>query len=119
MMRGRWSNTSEPVTIMFREKDPVAIRDTTVITDSMDIPPRLYELLDIVARNVGSDECIGWHNDYIAKQNPDPDDIFKFGKSRFCAQVIVHTGGRDYRRTFRIVNDVPIEHFRLEEIQTK
>jgi hypothetical protein len=124
-MIGRWSGTPEPKIIAIRDAetdgDPIGyIRDVSGLQDTIDIPPGERATLDLVMRPPDNDECLGWHNGIIGKPvEPErgDDDLFNLRPGRYQAVVEVQTGGRAARAAFRIVNDVPINHFRLESIR--
>ena len=122
-MRGRWSSTPEPVLPLTvtapSTGDPrvVLTWDLTRTTDSVDIPPGSFELLDVVMRVPHDDSCRGWHNGIIQRPNPPPEEQFELPKGRYHALIRVQTGGRSFRYVLRIVNDLSIEHFRLEPIE--
>lgn len=121
-MVGRWSRTPEPVlpfTIDPKTKQVLLLRDPTRTRDEVDISPGRdsYEILDVVVRAPGSDSCQGWHNGIIQHPDPRPTEVFELLKGRFRVIVTVTTGGEEFSRVFRIVNDVGLEHFRLEDIE--
>ncbi len=120
-MRGRWASSPEPVrAVSIQSKEGTAgvalFWDPSVTTDSVDIPPGSFEVLDIVARAPGKDVCFGWHNGIIQRPNPPPDARFDLKAGRYHALVQVETGGRRFRYIVCIVNDVPLEHFRQEPV---
>ena len=115
-MQGRWSRTPEPITLAFTEKNVIQYLDTRVTTDSIDIPPNSFEYLDTVMRPENSDTCIGWHNGIIENPDPKAQDSFDLSKGRYHILIQIRTGGRDYRRVFRLVNDGSFDHFRLENL---
>ena len=121
-MRGRWSSTPEPVLPMAisqpdtGRQQVVFAWDPTRTTDSVDIPPGSFQLLDLVMRVRGERNCQGWHNGIIQRPDPPPEEQFQLPEGRYHALITVDTGGRRFRQVVRIVNDVPIEHFRLEPV---
>ncbi len=81
---------------------------------NVDIPPGGWEPLDVVMRQSDLDECWGWHNWLIVTWCKPPDERkFVLPRGRFYALVHVRSTSTESRRLFEIVNDVPIEHFRL------
>jgi hypothetical protein len=119
-MRARWSNTLEPVRDMkdIGNNTVSFVWDLSLTRDAIDIATGSFEPLDIVMRPPNSESCFGWHNRFIQNPGPSEQDIFELPKGRYLAEVLVTTGGREFRETFRIVNDQSIDHFRLEEISS-
>ena len=74
-------------------------------------------MLDLVMRTPDEDGCRGWHNGIIQRPDPPLDERFELAQGRYHALITVQTGGRAFRYVLRIVNDLPIEHFRLEPIE--
>lgn len=75
------------------------------------------EPLDVVARFNNEDDCYGWSYDsYFSKppwRNPD----WKMGKGRYLVKVeLIYSGGRHFD-VFRVINDAPMNAFRLEMAQ--
>jgi len=123
-MRGRWSVTPEPVraiSIRGDEGEPrVALFwDPSATTDTVDIAPGSFQILDVVARAPGQDICFGWHNGIIQRPDPPVDARFELTPGRYHALIRVETGGRRFRYVVRIVNDVPLEHFRQESLDSQ
>jgi len=121
-MIGRWSNTPEPVRpIMISQSaggtsQMTFLLDLSVTRDAVDIGAGANEILDIVMRAPGEEGCHGWHNRMIENPNPRPEDRFDLRMGRYHALVRVDVSGRNFEALFRIVCDVDIEDFRLEQI---
>lgn len=122
-MLGRWKRTPDPVVPfpfpLALTSKPVTVRDPTRTKDEIDIPPGSSEILDVVIRHPSSDNCYGWHNGYIGDPEPHPDDVFELGKGRYHVLIRVRTGGEDFKHVYRIVNDVALDHFRLEDLASQ
>jgi hypothetical protein len=122
-MKGRWSVTPEPVRAILiptSASDELRIAsfwDPGVTRDFVDVAPASSEPLDIVMRAPGETGCRGWHNGIIQRPDPPEDERFDLLAGTFRALVRVQTGGQTTRALFQIVNDVPLEHFRLEPLK--
>lgn len=103
VMRGRWTTTPE---------------DLGLARDYVDIPPDDFEPLHVVMRRQDETECRGWNNGvYLTVPDPGPEHDFPLPTGRFNVQVVIRSGGREWSKVFRIVNDQSIEHFRLETVE--
>jgi hypothetical protein len=117
-MRGKWANTPEPSTIAgIVDNQMLTVWDLTRTRDVIDIPPGGHEVLDVVMRPPGQDECLGWHNAFIDNPNLTADQVFQLPRGRYHAFVRAITGGRQFSHVFRIVNDLTLDHFRLEDVR--
>jgi len=121
-MIGRWASTPEPIRpIMVSQLDSenpglAFLLDMSVTRDFIDIGSGNSEILDIVLRNPNEEGCAGWHNRIIQNPSPRPEDRFDLRMGRYHVKVRVDVSGRSYCAIFRIVCDVGIEDFRLEDI---
>jgi len=121
-MIGRWATTPEPVRpIMMAQNaggaaQPVFMLDYSITRDVVGIPSRASEVLDVVMRNLNESGCRGWHNRMISNPNPRPEDQFELRMGRYHVRVRVDVSGRSVVALFRIVCDVGITDFRLEQI---
>jgi hypothetical protein len=121
IMLGRWSGTPEPVRPIFVSQTAGGpqigyIRDASIIRDAIDIGSGGSELLDIVMRLPGEEGCRGWNNQIIVNDNATPQDNFELPRGRYHILVEVNSSGRSFKAKFRIVCDIGIEDFRLENI---
>jgi hypothetical protein len=119
IMQGRWASTPEPVSIQLLPNPQVPgavamaqVLDPSRIRDAVDIAPGAEEMLDVVMRSDIEEACIGWHNGGILGSTPPK---YMLGKGRYHALIVVQVGGRLFRKVVRIVNDLDIDHFRLED----
>lgn len=118
VMRGRWVSTPEPLAFVPLQGGIVEVPAPGLARDYVDIPPGDFEALDVVMRRQEETECRGWNNGvYLTFPNPRPEHAFPLPTGRFNVQVVVRSGGREWSRVFRIMNDQPIEHFRLETVE--
>lgn len=83
----------------------------------IDIHAGYTEILDVVARYDSDAECHGWcYDNYFSKppwRNPD----WKLRSERYLVKVEVICAGGRCVGLFRLINDVPINAFRLESAQ--
>src|SRR6266540_1421494 len=118
-MRGRWSDTPEPFRPTPVGPDQmVLVAEPFAASNSMDIPPGEFEVLDVVMRAPGSEQCVGWSNAYQLAQAgapPPVGDTFVLDRGRYLVLIQAKTGGRIFPHVLRLVNDVPLPDFRLEE----
>lgn len=117
-MRGRWVYTPEPLAFLPVQGGLMEVPAPGLARDYVDIPPGDFEPLDVVMRIQGETECWGWNNGvYLTFPNPRPEHDFRFPTGRFNVQVVVRSGGREWPKVFRIVNDQRNEYFRLETVE--
>ena len=120
-MIGRWASTPEPVTPLAllrggEQHDIVTVIDLAKTVDTVDIPPGSYDVLDVLVRVQGRDDCWGWHNRTIGRDDAAPEHRFVLQAGRYRALIRAQTAGRQFDYVVRIVNDVPFEDFRLEQV---
>lgn len=117
-MRARWPASPEPVPIQAFAPGPVAIQ----ILDPVRLSPEIYmdihsgesERLNVAARFDKDVECYGWCNDnYFSNpvwRNPD----WRMGAGRYIVKVDIISSAVKSSGLFRLINDVPMSDFRLE-----
>ncbi len=120
-MQARWSHAPEPLPILaVADGIPlIKILDPVRLDPEMhkDIYPGESEELDVASRFDNDGECYGWCNgNYTSNplwRNPD----WKLDKGRYLIKVEVMSAGARCIRLFRLINDVPVNAFRLEKAQ--
>ncbi len=121
-MAGRWSGSPEPVPPIAISGDNVVIEKLMLSFDlsvgstlKRDIYPGDTEKLDIAARFDLDEDCYGWNNEgYFSNpiwRNPK----WKLKAGRYLVKVEISTSGEKTTGLYRLLNDVSIEDFRLEE----
>jgi len=126
-MQIRWSSSPEPLPIQgfishwqtnwpqakMEIFDPIrALPDLY-----MDIYPGESEGLDVAARFDDDPECYGWCNDNYFSKPPWRNSSWKLDSDRYLVKVEVTSAGVRCIAFFRLINDVPINDFRLENAQ--
>jgi hypothetical protein len=115
-MIGRWSGSPEPAPILFRIGDnSVMISDPSKLTTRIDVPPGEIQRLDIAAKFDSERECYGWSNEsYFSNpvwRNPN----WCLSEGRYLVRVAIVSAGEKCMCTFRLINDVPRQDFRIEK----
>jgi hypothetical protein len=121
-MQARWWGVREPLPIQIMAQG----HPTMYILDPERLAPEKHrdiyagesEQLDLAVRFDDDEECYGWCNDNYNSnpkwRNPD----WKLGHERYLVEVtVVSSGGERCISLFRLVSDVPIDGFRLENPQ--
>ncbi len=122
-MQTRWSGSPEPVPIyaVLRGRAPgrIDIYDPIRLSPEMhrDIYSGESEKFDVAARFDNDVDCYGWCNDnYFSNptwRNPD----WKLNPGRYLVKVTVMSSSTKCSGLFRLINDVPVNDFRLENAQ--
>lgn len=119
-MQIRWIRSPEPVPIQGSVGgQPLVIIDPLRLTPELnwDIYPGIEEQFDVVARFDNDAECYGWSNEsYFSNpvwRNPN----WKISPGRYLIKVDIFSSGKRCTGVFRLINDVPINDFRLENVQ--
>ena len=120
-MQARWSGSPEPVPIQAIAPGPLPIQ----IFDPVRLSPELHrdihtgesEKLDVAARFDNDVECYGWCNDNYFSSPVWRDPNWKLNPGRYLVKVIVISSGERCSGLFRLINDVPVSDFRLENVQ--
>jgi hypothetical protein len=141
-MQARWSGAREPTIIgqtfpVHRPTGPDLgakpssnVRPQTENSDSefvevkrmvdfqneIDIIPGETTNLDVVFRIDGDSDCYGWNNESYLYDWKHPK--WKLEKGRYIAKVTIKTGGTEFSSAYLVVNDVPFEDFRLEQLDS-
>jgi len=121
-MQVRWWGVREPLPIQIVAQG----HPTMYMFDPVRLAPEMHrdiysgesEQLDLAVRFDDDGECYGWCNDNYNSnpqwRNPD----WKLGHKKYLVEVtIVSSGGERCNGLFRLINDVPVNDFRLENAQ--
>ena len=121
-MKGRWWGVQEPLPIQIvAQGHPIMY-----MVDPVRLAPDMYkdiysggsEQLDVAGRFDDDDECYGWCNDNYSSEplwrNPD----WKLSPGRYLVEVTIFSSGERCNGLFRLINDVPVDAFRLEKAQS-
>jgi len=116
----RWTDTLEPTikTVNVGGSkvpyiDPRAFPPQT----TKDIYAGESEAIDIAGRLDDDEACYGWNNDSYSSNPVWRNSKWKIDKGRYIVRVEVLTGGVPIAGVFRLLNDVDVTGFRLEEAQ--
>ena len=83
----------------------------------IDIHPGEKEEIDIVARYDNDAECYGWCYDNYFSDPPWRNPDWKLNDERYLVKAEVICAGERCVDLFRLINDVPVNAFRLENAQ--
>ncbi len=113
----RWSTTPEPAAPSFRIDDKlIVISDPTRFNMSarVDIYPGEKEPIDIAAKFDDEMDCYGWSNESYFSEPVWRNPRWRVAPGRYLVKVVVTSSGEKASAVFRLINDVPIDDFRLE-----
>lgn len=113
----RWSGSPEPIAPSFKIDDKlILISDPTKfnISPRVDIYPGERETMDIAAKFDDEADCYGWSNENYFSDPIWRNPKWKLLPGRYLVKVVVTTSGEKATKVFRLLNDVPIDGFRLE-----
>lgn len=113
----RWSGSPEPIAPSFRIDDKlILISDPTKfnISPRLDIYPGERETMDIAAKFDDEEVCYGWSNENYFSDPIWRNPIWRLAPGRYLVKIVVTTSGEKVSEVFRLLNDVPIDGFRLE-----
>jgi hypothetical protein len=119
-MRIRWSGSPEPtpIKIVLGNQNQIGmILDPSRLTleSRMDVLPGESERLDVVARFDNDAECFGWNNASYFSNPLWRNAKWRLKSGRYLVRVTVVSAGEKCTETFRLLNDVPRQDFRLTD----
>jgi len=113
----RWSGSPELIAMPLVVDDKhIFIADPARFTlaPRIDVYPGEAERLDVASRFDNEDECYGWSNEsYFSNpiwRNPD----WELSSGRYLVEATVISAGDKCTGTFRLINDVAQQDFRVE-----
>jgi hypothetical protein len=80
----------------------------------VDIAPGEAAELDVVVRFDGERECYGWNLESYQSEPPWRNPKWMLPGGRYLLSVQVFSGDQGCSGLFRLINDVPVDAFRLE-----
>jgi hypothetical protein len=114
----RWTNLPNPMPVILKiENKQFQLFDSRKFNhdSKVDIYPGESELLNVASRFDDESECYGWCNENLWREplwrNPD----WKLQSGRYLVRVEVVSAGEKCVGMFRLINDVDMKDFRLEE----
>jgi hypothetical protein len=118
-MKIRWSGSDQPTAIQFvlgNQQGRIFDPSRLTLESRMDVPPGEAERLDVAGRFDDDNDCFGWNNEsYFSNpvwRNPD----WCLNPGRYLVKVEIISAGEKITKTFRLINDVPRQDFRLDSI---
>lgn len=113
----RWSGAPEPNPLRIQIGnvegfvfDPVRITHI----QKMDIYPGESAEIDIAARFDGEPECYGWSNESYFSNPPWRTVKWRLSENRYIVKVTIFSSGETVSKSFRLINDVEQQDFRIE-----
>jgi hypothetical protein len=116
-MTGRWSGSPEPVSsliVLGNQHGQLWDIGRLTAPQRMDIPVGTAEPVDIAARFDNDQDCYGWNNEGYFSEPRWRNPQWRLPHARFLVHVVVRSQGETVEGTFRLVNDVARNDFRLE-----
>jgi hypothetical protein len=112
----RWSASPEPVMPLVVGNKQVLIVSPSVFTlePRIDVYPDESQSLAIAGRFDNEIECYGWSNESYVSTPPWRNPRWLLPKGRYLVKVTVVSSGQSCTGTYRLINDVPQQDFRLE-----
>jgi hypothetical protein len=106
-MCGRWANSPQPIPIkgVFEGKE-LAIMDQErlTLTSRINIYPNERELLDIVTREDGTTECVGWNNELYFPILDLSNSKWRFPEESYLVKVSIFSSGQKLEKGFHLEN---------------
>jgi hypothetical protein len=119
-MPGRWAGTPEPAVAYVSGPHGVVpiLTNPQELKPTVDLYPGDKELLDVVVRVQGEDECYGWNDEaYFYKDWLNPN--LKLNRAVYLIDVTITSSGRKRTERFSLENDGPFTSFRLNHSYSK
>lgn len=116
-MEIRWPESPEPIPLVFQlDGRQASIIDPArmVLEQRKDILPGEKQKIDVACRFDRDDDCYGWNNESYFSNPPWRNPSWKLSKSRYLVSVTLFSSGQKCKGLFRLINDVGIEAFRIE-----
>ena len=113
----KWVRTPEALPMELHLGDQIGylIDPLRIMSESRDdIAPGEAAAFDVVVRFDDEPECYGWNKESYQSKPPWRNPRWKLPAGRYLLQVEISSGDQTYRELYRLINDVPIEDFRLE-----
>lgn len=113
----RWPETPEPIPLLFKfdGKQALILDPSRIYLEQRkDVFPGGAEFIDVACRFDEDNDCYGWNNEsYFSDplwRNPD----WRLPKNRYIINVTIVSSGERLSKIFRLINDVGLNDFRLE-----
>jgi hypothetical protein len=122
-MAARWAGGPQPnavpiISVTSKQVEFLIFDDERLGAGSaFDIYPGDTESLDVVVRFATDQDCYGWNNETYFVQppaQPGRNPKWQLGHDRFLVKIVIRSSGQTRADVFELINDVPINSFRLE-----
>jgi hypothetical protein len=113
----RWPDSPEPIPLIFQFNGKQAyIMDPARITfeQKKDVFPGESAIIDVACRYDNDEECYGWNNESYFSDPLWRNPSWKLSKGRYIVYITIVSSGQKCTGLFRLINDVGIKDFRLE-----
>ena len=113
----RWTESPEPIPIIFHidgKKGYIVDPARITLEQRKDVFPGKSEIIDVACRYDKDEECYGWNNESYFSDPAWRNPSLKLEKGRYLVSVTIGSSGQTCTALFRLINDVGIEDFRLE-----
>jgi hypothetical protein len=117
-IQARWAGSPEPVPLLASVgQQQIRIIDPARLSPERytDIHAGAPAVMDIAARFDSDVDCYGWSNESYFSTPPWRNPSWRLGADRYLVKVDIIYSGSQCSRLYRLVNDVPVRDFRLEE----
>lgn len=114
----RWPNSPEPIPLLFEfDGKQATIVDPSLITleQRKDVFPGEVELIDVACRLDDDEDCYGWNNESYFSNPLWRNPSWRLPQNRYLINVTIVSAGEKLSKPFRLINDVSINDFRLED----
>jgi hypothetical protein len=127
-MAARWASGPQPssvpiVSLASKQVEYLMFDDQRLGAGSAyDIYPGDSESLDVVVRFNTDQDCYGWNNETYFLQppaQPGRNPKWQLGHDRFLVKIVIRSSGQTRVDVFELINDVPINSFRLETVTSE
>ncbi len=120
-MQARWVSVWEPLPIQIVAQG----HPTMYMFDPVRLAPEMYrdiysgesEQLDLAVRFDDDEECYGWCDDNYLSDPQWRNPAWKLDKGRYLVKIEIRSSSTKRCDIFRLINDIPINNFRLEKAQ--
>ena len=113
----RWPDSPQPIpsTFHFDGKKGYIVDPTRLTLEQrIDVFPGECANIDVACRYDNDEECYGWNNESYFSDPLWRNPSWKLSKGRYLVYISIISSGQKCTGLFRLINDVGIKDFRLE-----